>query len=411
MERVVVTGMGAVTPIGNDIPSFWEGLKNGKNGIAPITHFDATEYKAKLAAEVKDFDPTDYMDKRESKRMERYCHFAIAAAKQAAEQAGMVEGAFDPERAGVFFGSGVGGLYVFEDEFQKLMGKGPSRVSPLCIPEMIANMGAAHISMALGFKGESFCPVSACATGNHAIGEAYRAIRHGYQDVMIAGGAEASIIRIATAGFQNMKALHTGEDPEAASVPFDARRSGFVMGEGAGALVLESLSHAKARGAVILGEIAGYGATSDAYHITSPDPEGNGGARAMQLAMADAGMTPDQIDYINAHGTSTPMNDKIETMAIKKALGDAADRVHISSTKSMTGHLLGAAGAVEAIACLLAIQHGVVPPTINYKEPDADCDLDITPNHAVETPIRAALSNSLGFGGHNATLLFRKLED
>lgn len=411
MERVVVTGMGAVTPIGNDIPSFWEGLKTGKNGIAPITHFDTTEYKAKLAAEVKDFDPTAYMDKRESKRMERYCHFAIAAAKQAAEQAGIKEGAFNPERAGVFFGSGVGGLYVFEDEFQKLMGKGPSRVSPLCIPEMIANMGAAHISMALGFRGESFCPVSACATGNHAIGEAYRAIRHGYQDVMIAGGAEASIIRIATAGFQNMKALHTGENPDAASVPFDARRSGFVMGEGAGALVLESLSHAKARGAVILGEVAGYGATSDAYHITSPDPEGNGGARAMQLAMEDAGMTPDQIDYINAHGTSTPMNDKIETMAIKKAFGDAASRVHISSTKSMTGHLLGAAGAVEAIACLLAIQHGVVPPTINYEEPDADCDLDITPNHALETPIRAALSNSLGFGGHNATLLFRKLED
>lgn len=411
MERVVVTGMGAVTPIGNDVPSFWEGLKSGKNGIGPITHFDATEYKAKLAAEVKDFDPTDYMDKRESKRMERYCHFAIAAAKQAAAQAGIIEGTFDPYRAGVFFGSGVGGLYIFEQEFEKLLEKGPSRVSPLCIPEMIANMGAAHISMELGFKGESICPVTACATGNHAIGEAYRAIRHGYQDVMIAGGAEASIIRIATAGFQNMKALHTGEDPDAASVPFDARRSGFVMGEGAGVLVLESLSHAKARGAVILGEVAGYGATSDAYHITSPDPEGEGGAHAMRLAIADAGMQPEQIDYINAHGTSTPMNDKIETLAIKKALGNAATKVHISSTKSMTGHLLGAAGAVEAIACLLAIQHGIVPPTINYKEPDAACDLDITPNHAVEAPIHAALSNSLGFGGHNATLLFRKLED
>lgn len=411
MERVVVTGMGAITPIGNDVSSFWEGLKNGKNGIGPITHFDTTDYKAKLAAEVKDFDPTVYMDKRESKRMDRYCHFALAAAKQAAAQAGIAEGMFDPYRAGVFFGSGVGGLAVFEDEFTKLLEKGPGRVSPLCIPEMISNMGAAHISMALGFKGESICPVTACATGNHAIGEAYRAIRHGYQDIMIAGGAEASIIRIATAGFQNMKALHTGEDPDAASVPFDARRSGFVMGEGAGALVLESLSHAKARGAVILGEIAGYGATSDAYHITSPDPEGTSGARAMQLAMADAGMTPDQIDYINTHGTSTPMNDKIETLAIKKALGEAAANVHISSTKSMTGHLLGAAGAVEAIACLLAMEHGIVPPTINYKEADADCDLNITPNQAVQKPIRAALSNSLGFGGHNATLLFRKLED
>ncbi len=411
MERVVVTGMGAITPIGNDVSSFWEGLKNGKNGIGPITHFDTTDYKAKLAAEVKDFDPTVYMDKRESKRMDRYCHFALAAAKQAAAQAGIAEGMFDPYRAGVFFGSGVGGLAVFEDEFTKLLEKGPGRVSPLCIPEMISNMGAAHISMALGFKGESICPVTACATGNHAIGEAYRAIRHGYQDIMIAGGAEASIIRIATAGFQNMKALHTGEDPDAASVPFDARRSGFVMGEGAGALVLESLSHAKARGAVILGEIAGYGATSDAYHITSPDPEGTSGARAMQLAMADADMTPDQIDYINTHGTSTPMNDKIETLAIKKALGEAAANVHISSTKSMTGHLLGAAGAVEAIACLLAMEHGIVPPTINYKEADADCDLNITPNQAVQKPIRAALSNSLGFGGHNATLLFRKLED
>nr|WP_297278716.1 beta-ketoacyl-ACP synthase II [uncultured Butyricicoccus sp.] len=411
MERVVITGMGAVTPIGNDVASFWEGLKTGKNGIGPISHFDTTNFKAKLAAEVKDFDPTLYMDKREAKRMDHYCHFAVAAAKQAFAQSGLTEGSFDPYRSGVFFGSGVGGLKVFEDELPKMLEKGPSRVSPLCIPEMIANMGAAHISMALSFKGESICPVTACATGNHAIGEAYRAIKHGYQDIMIAGGAEASIIPIATAGFQNMKALHTGEDPDAASVPFDARRSGFVMGEGAGAVVLESLSHAKARGATILAEVVGYGATSDAYHITAPDPEGAGGAKAMELAIADAGMTPDQIDYINAHGTSTPINEKIETMAIKKAMGDAAYKVHISSTKSMTGHLLGAAGAVEAIACVLAMQHSLVPPTINYKEPDPDCDLDITPNHAVEAPIRAALSNSLGFGGHNAALVFRRMED
>ena len=411
MERVVITGMGAVTPIGNDVPTFWEGLKTGKNGIGPITHFDTTNFKAKLAAEVKDFDPTLYVDKREAKRMDSYCHFAVAAAKQAADQAGLVEGSFDPDRSGVFFGSVVGGLKVFEDEFPKMVEKGPGRVSPLCIPEMIANMGAAHISMLLGFKGESICPVTACATGNHAIGEAYRAIKHGYQDVMIAGGAEACIIRIATAGFQNMKALHTGEDPEAASVPFDARRSGFVMGEGAGALVLESLSHAKARGAKILAEVIGYGATSDAYHITAPDPEGEGGARAMMVAMADAGITPDQVDYINAHGTSTPINEKIETMAIKKAMGESAYKVHISSTKSMTGHLLGAAGAVEAIACVMAIQNGIIPPTIGYKEPDPDCDLDITPNHAVEAPVNIALSNSLGFGGHNAALLFRKMED
>lgn len=410
MERVVITGMGAVTPIGNDVATFWEGLTTGRNGIGPITQFDTTNFKAKLAAEVKDFDPTLYMDKRESKRMDRYCHFAIAAAKQAFEQSGLTQDHFDPYRAGVFFGSGVGGLKVFEDEFPKMTEKGPSRVSPLCIPEMIANMGAAHISMALGFKGESLCPVTACATGNHAIGEAYRTIKHGYQDIMIAGGAEASIIRIATAGFQNMKALHTGEDPNAASVPFDARRSGFVMGEGAGALILESLSHAKARGAVILGEIAGYGATSDAYHITAPDPDGEGGARAMLLAMADAGIEPNQVDYINAHGTSTPINEKIETMAIKKALGDAAYKVHISSTKSMTGHLLGAASAIEAIACVLAINHGIIPPTINYHEPDPDCDLDITPNQAVQTSIQIAMSNSLGFGGHNATVLFRKME-
>lgn len=411
MERVVITGMGAITPIGNDVASFWDGLKSGKNGIAPITHFDTTDFKAKLAAEVKDFDPTEYIDKRESKRMDRYCHFAISAAKQAFAQSGLSEGAFDPYRAGVFFGSGVGGLKVFEDELPKMLEKGPSRVSPLCIPEMIANMGAAHISMALGFKGESLSPVTACATGNHAIGEAYRAIKHGYQDVMVAGGAEAAIIKIATAGFQNMKALHTGDDPDAASIPFDARRSGFVMGEGAGALILESLSHAKARGAVILAEVGGYGATSDAYHITAPDPEGEGGAQAMILAMQDAGVTPEQVDYINAHGTSTPINEKIETMAIKKAFGDAAYQVHISSTKSMTGHLLGAASAIEAIACILAIQHGIIPPTIHYKEADPDCDLDITPNHAVKAPVRIAMSNSLGFGGHNATVLFREMED
>lgn len=411
MERVVITGMGAVTPIGNDVPTFWENLKAGKSGIGPITLFDATNFKAKFAAEVKGFDPTQYIDKRDCKRMERFCQFAVVAAKQAFLQAGLSDGNFDPYRAGVFFGSGVGGLEAFEVEFPKMIEKGPGRVSPLCIPELIANMGAAQISMALGLKGESICPVTACATGNHAIGEAYRAIKHGYQDIVVAGGAEACIIRIANAGFSNMKALYTGDDIRTASIPFDARRSGFVMGEGAGAVVLESLSHAQARGATILAEVAGYGATSDAYHITAPDPEGEGGARALEIAMQDAGVSPDQVDYINAHGTSTPINEKIETMAIKKAMGEAAYQVHISSTKSMTGHLLGAAGAVEAIACVLAIQNGIIPPTIGYEVPDPDCDLDITPNHAVEAPVRIALSNSLGFGGHNAALLFRKMED
>lgn len=409
MERVVITGMGAVTPVGNDVEHFWESLTKGVCGVAPITRFDTADFKVKVAAEVRDFDPTQYIEPREAKRMDGFCHYAIAAAQQAVDQAGLTEGTFDPFRTGVIFGSGVGGLTVIESEVEKMGAKGPSRVSPLCIPMMIGNMAAAHISMRFGFRGESFCPVTACATGNHAIGEAMRAIRHGYQDVVIAGGTENAITRIGMAGFQNMKALHTGDDPLAASIPFDARRSGFVMGEGAGAVVLESLSHAQARGAEILCEVAGYGASSDAYHITSPDPEGEGAAHSMRAAIADAGLTPEEIDYINAHGTSTPLNEKYETIAIKKALGDAAKTVHISSTKSMTGHLLGAAAAIEAIACVCAIRDGIIPPTIGYKEPDPDCDLDITPNQAVHMPVRAALSNSLGFGGHNATLLLKKV--
>ncbi len=409
MEKIVITGMGAVTPVGNDVETFWQSLKGGKCGIAPISAFDTTDFKVKVAAEVKDFDPTDYMDKREAKRMDRFCHFALAAAAQAVEQSGLKEGNFDPYRTGVFVGSGVGGLAVFETEMEKLLAKGPGRISPLCIPEMIGNMASAHISMRFGFKGETFCPVSACATGNHAIGEAMRAIRHGYQDVVLAGGTEASIIRIAISGFQNMKALHIGDDPAVASIPFDARRSGFVMGEGAGVLVLESLSHAKARGATILAEVAGYGASSDAYHITSPDPEGEGAALAMRRAIADAGLTAADVDYINAHGTSTPLNEKYETIAIKKAFGETAKTVKISSTKSMTGHLLGGAAAVEAIACVCAIRDGVIPPTIGYQQPDPDCDLDITPNQAVQAPVNVAISNSLGFGGHNATILLRKV--
>ena len=369
MERVVITGMGAVTPIGNDVPTFWQSLKEGKCGIGPITHVDVTDYKVKLAAEVKDFDVTQYIEKREAKRMDKNCHFAIAAAQQAVDQAGLTPGTFDPLRTGVIYGSGIGGLYITEVEVEKLLTKGPGRVSPLAIPELIPNMAAAYISMRFGFQGENYCPVSACATANHAIGEAMRAIRHGYQDIVLCGGTENGIIPFSLAGFQNMKALHTGDDPAAASIPFDARRSGFVMGEGAGALVLESLSHAKARGATIYGEVAGYGASGDAYHITSPSPTGDAAAAAILGAIHDAGLTPADVDYINAHGTSTPLNEKYETIAIKKAFGEAAKTVHVSSTKSMTGHLLGGAAAVEAIACVMAIREGVIPPTIGYKEP------------------------------------------
>lgn len=409
MERVVITGMGAITPVGNDVQTFWESLKAGKCGIGPITKFDVSDYKVKLAAEVKDFDVTQYVDKREARRMDVNCHFALAAAQQAVDQAGLKEGNFDPYRTGVIYGSGVGGLAIAEEEIPKLNAKGPGRVSPLCIPEMIANMAAAYISMRFGFKGENFCPVSACATANHSIGEAMRAIRHGYQDIVLCGGTENGIIPIALAGFSNMKALHTGDDPACASIPFDARRSGFVMGEGAGCLVLESLTHAQARGATILAEVAGYGASGDAYHITSPAPEGDAAARAIRGAIEDAGLTPADVDYINAHGTSTPLNEKYETIAIKKAFGDAAYKVKVSSTKSMTGHLLGGAAAVEAIACVMAIREGIIPPTIGYQEPDPECDLDITPNKAVEMPVNVAISNSLGFGGHNACILFKKV--
>ena len=409
MERVVITGMGAITPVGNDVQTFWESLKAGKCGIGPITKFDVSDYKVKLAAEVKDFDVTQYVDKREARRMDLNCHFALAAAQQAVDQAGLKEGNFDPYRTGVIYGSGVGGLAVAEEEIPKLNEKGPGRVSPLCIPEMIANMAAAYISMRFGFKGENFCPISACATANHSIGEAMRAIRHGYQDIVLCGGTENGIIPIALAGFSNMKALHTGDDPSCASIPFDARRSGFVMGEGAGCLVLESLSHAEARGATILAEVAGYGASGDAYHITSPAPDVEAAAHAIRGAIEDAGLTPADVDYINAHGTSTPLNEKYETIAIKKAFGDAAYKVKISSTKSMTGHLLGGAAAFEAIACVMAIREGIIPPTIGYQEPDPECDLDITPNEAVRMPVNVAISNSLGFGGHNACILFKKV--
>lgn len=411
MERVVITGIGAVTPIGNTAQEYWDGLLAGKNGIAPITRFDIEGYKASVAGEVKDFDPTAYIDKREAKHMDRFCQYALAAAAQAMEQSGLKEGSFDPFRAGTLVSSGIGGIQTFSDEQTKLNERGARRVSPFCIPMMIGNMASAHISMTYGLKGSSLSVVSACASGTHAVGEGMRAIRHGYLDIAVVGGAEASIVPIAVAGFANMHALSTESDPEAACCPFDARRSGFIMGEGAGVLVLESLSHAKARGATILAEVAGYGTTSDAYHITSPDPTGEGPARAMTMAIEDAGLTPADIDYINAHGTSTPVNDKCETDAIKMAFGESAQRVKISSTKSMTGHLLGAAGAIEAIACAMAVKEDKIPPTIHYEQPDETCDLDYVPNQAVSCPVSAAISNSLGFGGHNATILIRKYQD
>ena len=410
MRRVVITGMGCVTPIGNDVPTFWESLKNGKCGIGPITHFDATDYKVKVAAEVKDFDPLQYMEKSDLRKYDVFCWYAMAAATQAVEESG-IQGTLEPQRIGTYFGSGIGGMKTFAEEQGVLMEKGPRRVSPFFVPGMIINMAGGLIAIKYNFQGASIPIVTACATGNNAIGEAYRAVKHGYLDAVLTGGAEAAILPIGVAGFSNMKALSTTQDPAAACVPFDARRNGFVMGEGAGALVLEEYEHAVARGAKIYGEICGYGVTCDAHHITAPHPEGLGGAAALTMALEEAGGCEDFSKlYINAHGTSTPLNDAGETKAIKRALGDeAAHQCMVSSTKSMTGHMLGAAGAVEAIASVLAVKEGIVPPTIGYQEPDPECDLDYVPNQAREAQIDLALSASLGFGGHNAYLAFRRV--
>ena len=408
-RRVVVTGMGAITPVGNNVKDTWEGLKSGKNGIAPITLFDTENFKAKLGAEVKDFNPRDYLEVNEVLRTDRYAQFAVAAAQQAVEESG-IEGTVAPERFSVIFGTGIGGINTFETEYGKLMEKGPRRVSPLFIPMMIANMASGMIAIRHDGRGSAMPAVTACASGSNAIGEAMRLIRHGYADAAIAGGAEAAISPSAIAGFVNMKALSTSEDPEAASLPFDKRRGGFVIGEGAVALILEEYEHAKARGAKIYGEVCGYGSTCDAHHITAPHPEARGGAQAMADAMREAGYTENDRVYVNAHGTGTPMNDSLETIAIKKALGEeAAKRAYVSSTKSMTGHMLGAAGAIEALACLFALNEGIIPPTINLKEQDEACDLNCVPNTAVKADIDLALSNSLGFGGHNACLAFRKV--
>lgn len=410
MKRVVITGMGAITPIGKTHEEFWASLKEGRHGIAPISSFDTSDSPVKLAAEVKDFDPTIYIEKKETRRMDRFCQFAVGAALDALKDSKTRFEDLDPYRVGVIVGSGIGGLQTMEAEHTKLIEKGPDRVSVFFIPMMISNMAAGSIAMKTGFKGTNFCPVTACATSSHAIGEAFRAIKHGYLDACITGGSEATVTRFAVAGFNNMTALSRSTDPDRASIPFDAQRDGFIIGEGGGILVLEELEHAKARGAEIYAEVAGYGATCDAYHITSPSPDGQAAAKAMSFAIEEAGLKPDEIGYINAHGTSTPLNDKYETGAIKIAFGEAAGKVAISSTKSMTGHLLGAAGAVESIACAMALKEGVIPPTIGYRDADPECDLDYVTEGARKADLKAAISNSLGFGGHNATLCFKKYE-
>ena len=410
MRRIVVTGMGAVTPVGNDTQSYWDALCAGKNGIDFITRFDASELKAKLAAEVKDFDPKQYMDAKMVRQTDRYQQYAFAAAVQAVADAD-IEGKADPARFGVYFGSGVGGFETFVKEHDTILERGPARVSPFFITKMISNMAAGQIAIRFHAQGPCLDITTACATGTNAVGEAMRAIRHGYADVMIAGGADAVIHPLAMAGFINCQALCESEDKDSASIPFDKRRCGFVMGEGAGALVLEEYEHAKARGAKIYAEVVGYGSTCDAYHVTAPDSEAKASAQAIADAFKEAACDcPAGEIYLNAHGTSTPLNDKTETAAVKRALGEEFARgIHISSTKSMTGHLLGAAGAIEAIAAVKALETGIVPPTIGYKEPDPECDLDYTPNKALHTPLTLALSTSLGFGGHNACLAFKKV--
>lgn len=409
-NRVVVTGMGAITPIGNDVNTFWNNSKEGKCGIDYITFFDTENFKSKVAGEVKDFVPADHLDKKEAKRMDRYCQFAMVASKEAIKDSGIDLEKTDRERMGVLVGSGIGGLATIEKEVTTLNQKGPSRVSPMFIPMAIGNMAAGNIAIQFGLKGICTTVVTACATGTNAIGDAFRLLQHGDADVMVAGGTEASITPVAIAGFSNLTALSNSNDPKASSIPFDANRSGFVMGEGAGILILETLEHAQKRGAKIYAEVVGYGATCDAHHMTAPAPGGEGGARAMKLAMKDAGIEANEVSYVNAHGTGTPLNDKYETAGIKTALGEHAYKIPVSSTKSMTGHLLGAAGAIEGIICAKALEEGFVPPTIGYTTPDPECDLDCVPNVGRKAELKYAMSNSLGFGGHNATILFKKWE-
>ena len=407
-RRVVVTGLGAITPIGNSVEEFWEGLCEGRTGIGPITYFDTAEYKVKLAAELKDFKPGDYMDVKSARRMEPFSQYAVAAAKQALDDCGIDLSAEDPYRIGVSVGSGIGSLQAVESAEKRLLEKGPGRVDPLLVPRMICNMAAGNIAIQFGLKGKNINVVTACATGTHCIGEAFRSIQYGDADMMLAGGTEASITPLGVAGFSALTALSTNEDPKTASRPFDKDRDGFVMGEGSGIIVLEELEHAKKRGAKIYAELLGYGATCDAYHITSPAEDGSGAAKAMEYAMKDAGLGPEDIDYVNAHGTSTHHNDLFETKAIKLALGEHAKKVKVNSTKSMIGHLLGAAGGVEAIACVKSIEEGYVHVTAGLQESEPEMDLDYCKGSGVSMPVRTAISNSLGFGGHNASLLFGK---
>ena len=410
-RRVVVTGLGAVTPIGNTVEEFWAGIKTGKVGIGPITKFDTTEYKVKLAAEVKDFSAKERMDFKSAKRMEPFAQYAVAAAKEAFADAGISMEQEDPYRVGVTVGSGIGSLQVVEREYEKIRTKGPSRVNPLMVPLMISNMAAGNISIQLGLKGKCTNVVTACASGTHCIGDAFRAIQYGDADVMLAGGAESCICPTGVAGFTSLTALSTSEDPLRASIPFDKDRDGFVLGEGAGIVVLEELEHAKARGAKIYAELVGYGATGDAYHITSPAEDGSGAAKAMSLALEEAGVSPEQVDYVNAHGTSTHHNDLFETKAIKLALGEAAKNVVVNSTKSMIGHLLGAAGGVEFIVCVKSIQDNFIHQTVGTQTADEECDLNYAIGAPVEKKVDYVLTNSLGFGGHNATLLVKRYED
>lgn len=410
-RRVVVTGLGAVTPIGNNVDDFWTGVRAGKIGIAPITRFDASEYKARLAAEVKDFHAKERMDARAARRMELFSQYAVAAALEAKEDADLDIEREDAFRVGVTIGSGVGSLATVEQAYEKIIEKGPGRVSPMMIPMMISNMAAGNVSMQLGARGKCTNVVTACASGTHCIGDAFRAIQYGDADVMFAGGAEGAICPTDVAGFSALTALSTSTDPTRASIPFDKDRNGFVLGEGAGVVVLEELEHAKKRGARIYAEVCGYGATGDAYHITSPIPDGSGAAKAMMFAMEEAGVTPEQVDYINAHGTSTHHNDLFETKAIHAAFGNATEQVAVNSTKSMIGHLLGAAGGVEFIVCVKSIQDGFIHQTVGTTETDPECDLNYVIGEPIEKDVCVAMSNSLGFGGHNATVLIRKYEE
>lgn len=410
MKRVVITGVGVITPVGCDADTFWNSLKNGKNGIDEITRFDTTDYRVKLAAEVKDFDPTQYMPKLEAKKTDKFVQYAVAAATQAVQDSGITDNV-DPFRFGVYYGSGVGGFETFTDEHTNLINRGPNRVSPQFIPKMIPNMAAGTLAIKFGAKGPCICVSTACATGTTAIGEAYRAIKAGYADAIIAGGVDSAITPLAVAAFTNCMALTESTDKDRASIPFDKERSGFVMGEGAGALIVEEYEHAVARGAKIYAEVSGYGSTCDAHHVTAPDSSAVGSGKAISDCFDEgtANIRPEEI-YFNAHGTSTPLNDKTETQALKNAFGDNAYKINVSSTKSMTGHLLGAAGAVEAIAAIYALNEGIVPPTIGYSVSDEECDLNYTPNTAKETNLELAMSASLGFGGHNACVAFKKVK-